>query len=89
MSNRESFITDAQHCANLFRLGRDVEAGLVMTDLVGAVHPAFDSASQQAQQQWAFLLGQMFACQEAQNWLALADYLEYELVELLSGSLSI
>jgi len=31
----------------------------------------------------------MFACQEAQNWLALADYLEYELVELLTDSLSL
>ena len=89
MSVRESFIAKAQHCATLFRLGSDVEAGIEMTDLVGEVHPAFDSASQQAQQQWVSLLGQLFACQEAQNWLALADYLEYELVELLTESLSI
>jgi hypothetical protein len=89
MSGRESFLVEAQHCATLFRLGHDVEAGLAMTELVGAVHPAFDSASQQAQQQWAFVLGRMFACQEAQNWLALADYLEYELVELLSDNLSL
>jgi hypothetical protein len=31
----------------------------------------------------------MLECQEAQNWLALADYLEYELVQLLRDSLSI
>lgn len=89
MSALETFVADAQHCAALFRLGRDVEAGLAMIELAGAVHPAFDSKPQEAQQQWSFVLGQMFACQEAQNWLALADYLEYELVQLLNNTLSI
>jgi hypothetical protein len=88
MSTRETFIVEAQRCATLFRLGRDVEAGLAMTELVGAIHPTFDSQAQDVQQQWTFVLGQMLACQEAQNWLALADYLEYELVELLTDSLS-
>ncbi|TPG73666.1 hypothetical protein [Pseudomonas arsenicoxydans] len=89
MSASESFIGEAQHCATLFRLGRDVEAGLAMTELVAAVHPTFDSKTLDVQQQWTFVLGQMFTCQEAQNWLALADYLEYELVELLTDSLSL
>ncbi|MGE8189147.1 hypothetical protein [Pseudomonas sp. NPDC086278] len=89
MSGLEFFVGDAQRCAELFRLGRDVEAGLVMIDLIGAVHPHFESTSQPSQQQWAFLLGEMFACQEAQNWIALADYLEYELVEVLTDSLSV
>ncbi|MNV94039.1 hypothetical protein D3C71_1887920 [compost metagenome] len=89
MSRCETILVEAQQCATLFRLGRDVEAGLAMTELVGVVHPRFDSEPQQAQQQWVFLLGRMFACQEAQNWLALADYLEYELVELLTDNLSL
>ncbi|MHC8393575.1 hypothetical protein ACYZT8_07890 [Pseudomonas sp. LB3P93] len=88
MSVLETFVVEAQHCAALFRLGRDVEAGLAMTELVAAVHPTFDSRSLEARQQWAFLLGELFACQEAQNWLALADYLEYELVEMLTENLS-
>jgi hypothetical protein len=89
VSALETFVVDAQHCAALFRLGRDVEAGLAMIELAGAVNPAFDSMPQEAQQQWSFVLGQMFACQEAQNWLALADYLEYELVQLLNDTLSV
>jgi hypothetical protein len=89
MSVLETFVVEAQHCAALFRLGRDVEAGLAMTELVAAVHPTFDSGSLEARQQWAFLLGELFACQEAQNWLALADYLEYELVEMLTESLPV
>jgi len=84
-----TFVVDAQKCAALFRLGRDVEAGLAMIELIDAVHPAFDSKAPDIQQEWALVLGRMFACQEAQNWLALADYLEYELVELLTESLSV
>jgi hypothetical protein len=39
------------------------------------------------QQQWLLLLQAMLSCQETRDGLGLADYLEYELVELLgSGS---
>lgn len=89
MSALESFVIDARHCAALFRLGRDVEAGLAMIEWVDAVQPSFDQASSSAQQQWMHLLGSMLECQESQNWLALADFLEYELVQLLTDSLSI
>lgn len=89
MSGLESFVIDAQQCAALFRLGRDVEAGLAMIELIGAVQPSFDQLPQAIQQQWLLLLGHMLECQEAQNWLALADYLEYELAQLLRDSLSI
>ncbi|GID07537.1 hypothetical protein [Pseudomonas sp. 008] len=88
MSGFDSFV-DLEQCAALFRLGRDVEAGLVMIELISAVQVSFDLMPQVTQQQWVLLLGQMFECQEAQNWLALADYLEYELVRLLRDSLSI
>jgi hypothetical protein len=89
MSALESFVIDAQDCAALFRLGRDVEAGLAMIELIGALQPSFDLASPAVQQQWVGLLGPMLECQESQNWLALADYLEYELVQLLTDNLSI
>lgn len=88
MSGLESFVVDSEQCAALFRLGRDVEAGLAMIELIAAVQPSFDLTSPVIQQQWVLLLGQMLECQEAQNWLALADYLEYELVRLLRESLS-
>lgn len=89
MSGLQSFVVDSEHCAALFRLGRDVEAGLAMIELIEAVQSSFDLMPQLTQQQWVLLLSQMFECQEAQNWLALADYLEYELVRLLRDSLSI
>ena len=42
MSGSESFAVRASDCAVLFRLGRDVEAGLVMIDLVTDIQPSFD-----------------------------------------------
>jgi hypothetical protein len=53
------------------------------------MQPSFDLLPQTIRQQWVLLLGRLLECQETQNWLALADYLEYELVQLLRDSLSI
>ncbi|CAI8933761.1 Chaperone modulatory protein CbpM [Pseudomonas sp. IT-P74] len=89
MSMSDSFVVRARECAVLFRLGRDVEAEGVMIDLVTDIQPSFDKASQQSQQQWLQVLAQMLQCQETQNWLALADYLEYELVQVVADNLSI
>ena len=35
---------------------------------------------------WVDWIGRAMACQEAQDWLGLADYLEYELQELFGRS---
>ncbi|MBC8995764.1 MULTISPECIES: hypothetical protein [unclassified Pseudomonas] len=83
------FVEQAQQCATLFRLGRDVEAGLAMIDLAAALQPSFDQAGADNQHQWLQVLSLMLECQEAQNWLALADYLEYELTQLITDSLSV
>lgn len=72
--------------AALFRLGRDVEAALGMVDVFENAQQCLASASVETQQQWAQVLTQMFECQERQDWLALADYMEYELVELLESA---
>ncbi|MEJ6817273.1 hypothetical protein [Pseudomonas sp. LF-5] len=83
------FVEQAQQCATLFRLGRDVEAGLAMIDLAAALQPSFDQADADNQHQWLQVLSLMLECQEVQNWLALADYLEYELTQLITDSLSV
>jgi hypothetical protein len=85
MSRIESFVVSSRQCAELFRLGRDVEAVLAMVELFEQLMPLFAQAQQSSQQCWTQLLMRMLGCQEAQNWLGLADYLEYELVELLGG----
>lgn len=75
-----------RQCAGLFRLGRDVEAALGMVDVFENAQQCLASASAATQQQWAQVLAQMFECQERQDWLALADYMEYELVNLLENA---
>jgi len=72
-----------RQCAALFRLGRDVEAALTMVDVFEQAQQCLASASVDIQQAWAQVLTQMLDCQERQDWLGLADYMEYELVELL------
>ncbi|PYB90117.1 hypothetical protein DMX03_06830 [Pseudomonas koreensis] len=72
-----------RQCAALFRLGRDVEAALTMVDVFEQAQQCLASASVDIQQAWAQVLTQMLDCQERQDWLGLADYTEYELVELL------
>lgn len=75
-----------RQCAALFRLGRDVEAALTMVDVFEQAQLCLASAAVDVQQMWAQVLMQMLNCQERQDWLGLADYMEYELVELLENA---
>lgn len=76
-------IDDCRQCAGLFRLGRDVEAALNMVDVFESAQRLLQFAPADTRQVWAQLLTQMLDCQERQDWLGLADYMEYELIELL------
>lgn len=79
----------AHQCAGLFRLGRDVEAAVEMVSLFEAVMPLFERAPQALQAQSATLLAQILAAQQRQDWLCVADNLEYELLELIERTASI
>lgn len=87
MTGPELFLNRSRECAGLFRLGRDVEAALVMVDFFDEIQPSIANAAPALQQEWAQLFVQMLDCQEAQNWLGLADYLEFELVGLMEAAL--
>jgi hypothetical protein len=78
-------VVDCRQCALLFRLGRDVEAALAMVDVFEKSQDLFAQTPAAIQQQWAQLLMSMFAAQDAQDWLGLADSMEYELVDLLDA----
>lgn len=85
MSALSQCINECRQCAGLFRLGRDVEAALTMVDLFDEAQRLLLSAPQDVQLNWAQVLAQMLACQERQDWLGLADFMEYELVDLLES----
>jgi ribulose-5-phosphate 4-epimerase/fuculose-1-phosphate aldolase len=81
----ETCVDQCRQCSGLFRLGRDVEAALSMVDVFEGAQQVLVLAPTNAQQRWAHILLQMLDCQERQDWLGLADYMEYELVELLQS----
>lgn len=85
MTALEKSIGECRQCAGLFRLGRDVEAALSMVDVFDGAQQLLLSAPADVQQVWAQILTQMLDCQERQDWLALADHMEFELVDLLGS----
>ena len=75
---------DANNLALKVRLGHNVEAGLMLVtylEQLVAVYPKFPA---EQQRQFQFILSAMLACQERQDWIGLADYLEYELQQLFT-----
>ncbi|MFJ2362843.1 hypothetical protein ACIPIN_03830 [Pseudomonas sp. NPDC087697] len=85
MSELAQCVIDCRQCAGLFRLGRDVEAALTMVDVFDKVQGLLCQSPEDIQLQWAQLLVSMLAAQEAQDWLGLADTMEYELIDLLEA----
>lgn len=88
MTTIEQCVDECRQCAGLFRLGRDVEAALDMVEVFEGAQQLLMSAPAMVQQDWALILTQMLDCQERQDWLGLADWMEYELVELLQKARS-
>lgn len=86
MSALVKCIGECRQCAGLFRLGRDVEAALIMVDVFDEAQRLLASAPQDVQQSWTQVLTQMLASQERQDWLGLADFMEYELIDLLESA---
>ncbi|MFC3944803.1 hypothetical protein CCU68_08175 [Pseudomonas gingeri NCPPB 3146 = LMG 5327] len=85
MKSFEYSLKEAWRCSALFRFGRDVEAALVMVELFDGVQALLSEASSVHQQAWTRLLLLMLGCQERQDWLGLADTLQYEMIELLEA----
>ncbi|WP_456023812.1 hypothetical protein [Pseudomonas protegens] len=86
MSAQVTCISACRQCAGLFRLGRDVEAALTMVEVFDEAQRLFSLAPEEVQQSWAQILADILACQERQDWLGLADFIEYELIELLESA---
>ncbi|PTT25711.1 hypothetical protein [Pseudomonas sp. HMWF021] len=88
MTAIEQCVDECRRCAGLFRLGRDVEAALDMVDVFDDAQQLLIAAPAQFQQDWAAVLTHMLECQERQDWLGLADWMEFELIELLQKARS-
>jgi len=76
-------VDDALDCAQLFRLGRDIEAALKMVDIIDILVPLFVARSQEDQAHLARIMSAILQSQERQDWLGVADALEYELTAMV------
>ena len=82
MTLPQHVVDEARECATLFRLGRDIEGALKMVELIDRSLPLMDGVSADRQAEWGRVLTAILACQERQDWLGLADWLEVEFVEV-------
>lgn len=78
----------ARHCAGLFRLGREVEGAVSMVEVLDVAAGLLGCAPQALQAQFAALFSELLAAQQRQDWIALADSLEYELPSLIDQAAS-
>ncbi|RON47018.1 hypothetical protein [Pseudomonas frederiksbergensis] len=85
MSVLKQCVDECRQCARLFRLGRDVEAALTMVDVFDEAQRLLSTAPRDIQLKWTQVLTHMLECQERQDWLGLADFMEYESVDLLES----
>ncbi|MBD8709350.1 hypothetical protein IFT47_22210 [Pseudomonas sp. CFBP 13711] len=82
MTLPEHVVEEARDCAKLFRLGRDIEGALKMVELIDRSLPLMDGVSADRQAEWGRVLSAILACQERQDWLGVADWLEVEFLEV-------
>ena len=66
------------------RLGHNVEAGLMLVTYLEQLVAEYPKFPVEQQGQFQSILSAMLACQERQDWIGLADYLEYELQQLFT-----
>ena len=71
-----------------FRLGITTQPALELAELAGQLISIYAAATPQQSTQLQQLLTLMLQCQQNRDWLGLADYLEYELQQLLAAALA-
>ncbi|MBV8043978.1 hypothetical protein [Pluralibacter sp.] len=70
--------------AEQFRLGLSLDAALALPPLLKLLLPLLPTLPAQTQRQLPQIMSAILACQEREDWLGLADWLEYELCHALA-----
>lgn len=65
------------------RLGRNVESGLEIVHLLESIVPDIALKEPSIQREYQSILEQILQNQQKGDWLAVADYLAYELIHFL------
>lgn len=72
--------------AEQFRLGLSLDAALALPPLLKSLLPLLPTLPAETQRQLPQIMSAILACQEREDWLGLADWLEYELHPVLTDA---
>lgn len=79
----EQLINTAHH----FRLGQEADGSKKLRECLNIIEPIIEKLDVDAKSQIFKIIPSMLTAQENQDWLALADFLEYEIPDLLQKQL--
>ncbi|WP_115719223.1 hypothetical protein [Gallaecimonas mangrovi] len=83
MTELSAYAARCRQHAQLFRLGLSTQAAMDLVDTLTSVVEHFPVEDEAKIHRLNTLVARMLQCQEHQDWVGLADYLEYELQDLL------
>ena len=78
-------IQTLQTHALVFRLGRSLEVMEDFVATIGEILPYLVGKQDDGSPTIEVILSGILACQELEDWLGLADFIEYELISLLKS----
>lgn len=83
MNQHSEWQFEAREIAAAFRLGASLQAGEPLAAFLGKVAQALGKAPSAQKEDLSRILDELLACHKNSDWLGVADYLEFELVDWL------
>lgn len=80
-----TMIENMRRYASFFRLGRPLEVTDDFIKSLGEIMPCIIGKEDNNLRSFTKILSELMACQESEDWLGLADYIEYELIDFLEN----
>ncbi|MGL5495681.1 MAG: hypothetical protein ACRDCQ_01655 [Aeromonas sobria] len=81
----QPFFDTFHHLAQQFRCGLHIEAALELSEIIKKLVPQLSDLPSKQRHAVAQILSQLLLSQEREDWICLADWLEYDLVYWLSS----
>ena len=79
----QAVIKNLQVQSSFFRLGLSLDVTDDFVQTVGEILPYVVAKEEGSSSSITLILSKILVCQEAEDWLGLADYIDYELINLL------
>lgn len=83
MTRASQWCAEAKEVARAFRLGASMQAGKPMVELISKVAQEVGNAPSPLKDELSRILDALLASHKRSDWLGVADYLEFELVDWL------